>query len=171
MRHNTIQLQDLALFWGVALVQYIDPKQMERIPDDSPPYDPELDWVIIFGQEPHLPGSENARNWGKPCPSCGFRTTEPIVRKRAIVQDGVTIANQRRGLVVCADCCRGSLDGHVEYPGLGIDAAPDEEWMKRYKAEMEEKATEPTKYTADGMQERVLTRREKRAANKKGVKA
>jgi len=144
-------------------MQYIDPKQMERVPDASPPFDLDRDWIVIVGQGPHSPESDLDRRKGYPCPTCGFRKDERIVRRRAIVQDGVMIAKERRGLVVCSDCCQGSLDGYVRYPGLGVNEAPDVEWLKQYEEEEAKRGPEPTKYVAVGMRERVLTRREKRA--------
>ncbi len=147
-------------------MQYIDPKQMERVPDASPPFDLDRDWIVIVGQGPHSPESDLDRRKGYPCPTCGFRKDERIVRRRAIVQDGVTITKERRGQVVCSDCCQGSLDDLVEYPGLDVDKAPDTEWMKQYAEEMSQKVAEPTKYTTAGVRERVLTRREKRASKR-----
>lgn len=149
-------------------MRYLDPKQMERIPDSTSRYDPDTDWITILGIQPHLPSSSHDRAMGEPCPSCGFKSSEPIVRKRAIVQDGVTIANARRGLVLCTDCCQASLDSRVSYPGLPVGTTIDKDYKTDADEAAERAATEdlatPTRYEGGGMQRRVLTRREKREA-------
>lgn len=150
------------------MLYIVEPRILDLIADDRQSYDPDVDWITIIGAQPHSPNAQHARDMGDPCPSCGFRLNELIVRKRAIAQDGVTIAKSRRGLVVCVDCCQASLDDRVSYPGLPVGAAMDIHYKTdddeaREAAKLNDLA-EPTKYEGEAMRRRVLTRREKREA-------
>lgn len=151
-------------------VIYVDPDRLAKRPKRWE-FDPETDWIVLDGFDLQLPDNQDRVERGLPCLTCGCRKDDPLVRRHEVADDfGRKITGQRRGRVVCSDCCKASMDGLTCYPGLGVDAAPDQDWLKQYENDKSEVAAEPTKYTADGMQERVLTRREKRA-NKKGVKA
>jgi len=117
---------------------YCDPHLLDKLPDPRPSPDPDIDWIVITGIRPHSPSSPERLKLGEPCPTCGFRLSEDIVRRRAVLDDyGRTLAPSRRGRVVCSDDCRASLDGLSAYWGLPVGSAMNPDWR-------EEESEKPT---------------------------
>jgi len=94
-------------------MEYVDPRVLDKVAAPGIRFDPDEDFLILVGIVPHTPEIYD----GERCQSCGYLRGDRIAR-----------STTRRGRVVCSNCCRGSLDGLVNYPGLKVDERPNEDW-------------------------------------------
>jgi len=95
---------------------------LDKLPAPPERYDPDEDELILTGCVPHTPAVYDSDDR---CEACGFVRGDRISRSR-----------RRIGRVVCSDCCRGSLDGRVRYPGLHVDERVNEEYIREYSADL-----------------------------------
>mgnify|MGYP006921435222 CR=1 FL=1 len=95
-------------------MEYVDPRVLDRIPGPGIRFDPDTDHLILVGVVPHTPGIYDEGR----CETCGYLEGDRIARSKT-----------RRGRVICSNCCRGSLDGMVSYPGLNVGERLNEDWV------------------------------------------
>ena len=107
-----------------------DPFSLDKLPGPPERHDWDDDYLILTGCVPHTPAMYDADD-GR-CQTCGFVAGDRITRSRT-----------RIGRVVCSNCCRGSGDGTVRYPGLRVDERPNEEYLREYATELGIEAEKP----------------------------
>jgi hypothetical protein len=136
----------------------------ERNPENYGEFDPERDFIVIFGCQPFIPGNSLDDGPGVPrgreCGSCGRAHGQRIHRHRAILDEyGRTLAKAIAGRIVCADCCRASLDDTgMRYWGLPVGSAMDPLYP------VDQPAYVPDAELAGGKGETKMTRKVRRAA-------